>query len=61
MRRPDLDPALVIPVGFEELRDRIEAFCDVGASKFVVVPIDEPADWDTELAALADSLLPLQN
>jgi hypothetical protein len=29
-------------------------------SKFVVVPVTEPADWDDELGALADRLLPLQ-
>ncbi len=61
MRRPELDPALVIPIGYDGLRQRIEAFCEVGASKFVVVPIDEPQDWSDELAVLADTLLPLQN
>ncbi len=61
MRRPDLDPELVVPIGLDALRERIEDFCEVGASKFVVVPIDEPPDWDDELAALADTLLPLQN
>ncbi|MDQ6697984.1 MAG: TIGR03619 family F420-dependent LLM class oxidoreductase [Actinomycetota bacterium] len=60
MRRPELDPALVIPIGFDGLRARIEAFCEVGASKFVVIPIDEPQSWDDELSTLADTLMPLQ-
>ncbi|HMJ78469.1 MAG TPA: TIGR03619 family F420-dependent LLM class oxidoreductase, partial [Iamia sp.] len=43
-RRPDLDPADVIPVGMDALRARLEAFTEVGASKFVVLPLEEPAD-----------------
>jgi probable F420-dependent oxidoreductase len=60
-RRPDLDPTAVIPVGLSALRDRLEAFIDARASKFVVVPLDEPANWDDELGALAASLKPLEN
>jgi hypothetical protein len=33
---------------------------DVGASKFVVVPGEEPGDWDAELGELADALKPLE-
>jgi probable F420-dependent oxidoreductase len=61
MRRPELDAELVIPIGLDALRERIQEFCAVGASKFVVIPIDEPADWTDELQTLADTLLPLQN
>jgi hypothetical protein len=32
----------------------------VGASKFVVIPIAEPDDWDAHLAEVADAVLPLQ-
>jgi len=60
-RRPDLDPTLVIPVGLDALHQRIEDFCEVGASKFVVIPLDDPPDWDVELTALAETILPLQN
>ena len=63
-RRPDLDPADVIPVGMAALRDRLEAFTEVGASKFVLIPVREPrepADWTTELESIAAELLPLQN
>ena len=60
-RRPDLqDPADVIAQGIDGLHTRIEDFLRVGTSKFVVVPLAEPADWDKELATVADALLPLQ-
>jgi hypothetical protein len=39
----------------------LEEMIDAGASKFVVLPIVEPDDWDAELDALADAVLPLQN
>lgn len=59
-RYPDRDPAAVVPVGIDALRRQIESFIAVGASKFVVVPAEEPADWDGELAELAGVLLPLE-
>lgn len=59
-RRPDLDPAEVVPTGLEALRARLEAFVEVGASKFVVLPLEEPASWSDELAALADAVRPLE-
>ena len=55
-RRPDLDPADVFPIGLDGLRARLEAFTEVGASKFVVLPLAEPADWATELAAVQDAV-----
>ena len=60
-RRPDLDPTEVVPVGLDALRARIEAFIDVGASKFVAVLAGEPPDWHTELEELAAEVLDLQN
>ena len=38
----------------------IREHIDVGGSKFVVIPIVEPDDWDAHLAEVADALLPLQ-
>ena len=38
----------------------IEQHVDVGGSKFVVIPIVEPPDWDEHLAEVAATLLPLQ-
>ena len=60
-RRPDLaDPSVLIPRGWEDLRKTIDRFVSVGTTKFVVLPIVEPDDWEAELAALADAVLPLQ-
>ena len=60
-RRPDLDdPTEVIAAGIDGLRTQIERFVSAGASKFVVVPLAEPEDWDAELSQVADVLLPLQ-
>jgi probable F420-dependent oxidoreductase len=59
-RRPQLNPADVVPVGIDGLRRQIQRFIDVGASKFVVVPSEEPDDWDTELGELADALKSLE-
>jgi probable F420-dependent oxidoreductase len=63
-RRPDLeDPTTLIPQGWDGLTKAIGRFVDVGTSKFVVLPIDEPADqaaWETHLIDAAGALLPLQ-
>lgn len=60
-RKPDADPTELFAQGRDDLRHRIEAFIEVGASKFVVVPFDEPEDWTEELEALAADLMPLEN
>jgi len=60
-RRPDVDPAGLIPVGLPAVRDRLEAFVEAGASKFVVVPLADPEDWAEELGEVAAALKPLEN
>ena len=61
-RRPDLDPNDVIPDGVASLRDRLEQFIAVGASKFVAIPVREPEDWPAELQHVADEVVrPLQS
>lgn len=60
-RFPDADPADVFPVGLDAIRELLERFVEVGASKFVLVPLEEPEDWDAELGALAEAVLPLEN
>jgi probable F420-dependent oxidoreductase len=60
-RRPGVDPTEVIAADVDVLADRIERFMGVGASKFVVVPVTEPPDWDTHLRRLAETVLPLQS
>lgn len=59
-RRPDVDPADVVAVGLDGLRARLEAFTAVGASKFVLAPADEPADWADELTRVQDAVGDLQ-
>lgn len=59
-RRPGVDPTALIPAGLDRLAGAVERFVDHGVSKFVVVPVSEPADWDEELGNLAHALLGLQ-
>ncbi len=58
--RRGVDPEQVIPVGIDGLRAMLERFLDVGFSKFVVRPLDNPGTWRTELEALAVGVLDLQ-
>jgi probable F420-dependent oxidoreductase len=59
-RRPGLDPRDVVPTGIDGLRRQLERFIAVGASKYVVVPLADPGDWDAELDELAEAVLPLE-
>jgi probable F420-dependent oxidoreductase len=59
-RDPVATPEEVVPVGVPALARLLEGFVAVGASKFVVLPVDEPEDWDDELAELAAVLKPLE-
>jgi probable F420-dependent oxidoreductase len=59
-RRPGVDVADLVAGGHAALRVTLERFIDVGFSKFVVVPVGEPADWSAELEALEREVLPLQ-
>jgi probable F420-dependent oxidoreductase len=60
-RRPGVDPTSLVPVGLDGLRATIEAFIEVGFSKFVVRPNETPESWSAELDRLATTILPLQN
>jgi probable F420-dependent oxidoreductase len=63
-RRPDIeDVGQIVPSSWEELTALIERFADIGTSKFVVLPVDEPGSaekWIEHLAEAADVLLPLE-
>jgi len=59
-RRPGVDAADLVAIGVSALRAMIERFCEVGFSKLVVVPLEDPPSWTDELSELADQLLPLQ-
>ncbi len=55
-RRPDLDADDVIAIGEAGLRERIDAFLDVGFSKFVIRPADTPASWPSAVESVAGVL-----
>ncbi len=61
-RFPDTDPSEVFPVGLDAIRELLERFVEVGASKFVLAPVEQPSDWDDELGQLAEAVVtPLEN
>lgn len=59
-RRPDVAVEDVVAPDLASLPALLERFVEVGASKFVAVPIGEPARWDDHLAEVADAVMPLQ-
>jgi probable F420-dependent oxidoreductase len=59
-RRPDVDPAALVPVDWPAVRATLERFVEVGTSKFVLRPVQDPASWTAELEDLAANVLPLQ-
>jgi len=63
-RRPDLDDVrALVPDSWDALARLVERFIDVGTTKFVVLPLDEPGDadaWGAHLAEAAERLLPLE-
>ncbi len=60
-RRPGIDPADMIAADLSAAVELIERYVAVGASKFVVIPVSEPHDWDAEISRVAEILKPLQN
>jgi probable F420-dependent oxidoreductase len=63
-RRPDLDDVTdLVPDSWESLQRMVQRFIDVGTTKFVVLPLDEPGDadaWVAHLAEAADAMKPLE-
>lgn len=60
-RNTEVEPTDVIAQGLKGLRPLLERFIEAGASKFVVVPVIEPTNWDDHVAELADAVHPLEN
>ena len=60
-RNPGADPHDLVAHGWTAVRDLCERYTAVGFTKLVLVPFSEPADWDDELAAGAQTVLPIQN
>jgi hypothetical protein len=49
-----------VPVGYDELRTRLQDLISVGMSKFVLRPMSSPVSWPDELASLATAVSDLQ-
>jgi probable F420-dependent oxidoreductase len=60
-RRPGTDPASLVPSGLPQAAGLLEDYIKAGFSKFVVRPATPPSDWPATLAAIAETLLPLQS
>ncbi len=57
-RSDDLDS--IVPVGAGRLRDLLEAYLEVGFSKFVLRPLAMEGEWEEELGALEQAVGDLQ-
>jgi probable F420-dependent oxidoreductase len=62
-RRPGVDPASLLPRTWAEIRNRIEAYIDVGLSKFVVRPAAATGSGSLErfIDEFVAEMLPLEN
>jgi len=58
--RKGVDPKTVVPAGLDGLRAFLEAFLEVGFSKFVIRPLARPDSWRAELEALSTAVGDLQ-
>ena len=59
-RRPDLDPADLIPQCRTALHERVDEWLAVGFSKFILRPAVPPPNWTAELETLAADILERQ-
>ena len=55
-RRPDLSAQEMIGVGAEGLAERLNAYLDVGFSKFVIRPITPTDSWPKAVESVSDVL-----
>lgn len=63
-RRPDIDPADIVPTSWDGLQSLLRRFIDVGASKFVILPVDEPSTidaWSAHLHEAAEVARAIEN
>jgi probable F420-dependent oxidoreductase len=56
----DNDPEFYVPCGSSALQERIAEWVSHGYSKFLLRPVEKPADWTTELETLAADVMHLQ-
>jgi probable F420-dependent oxidoreductase len=59
-RRPDVDPADLIPQSRAALHARVDEWLAAGFSKFILRPAVPPTDWTAELETLAADILERQ-
>ena len=59
-RMPDTDPREIVATSHKRTVEMLNEYISVGASKFVLFPFTEPADWHRELDAVAQLAMPLQ-
>jgi probable F420-dependent oxidoreductase len=59
-RNPDTDPDELVPGTLDALERQIERYLSRDFSKLVLVPLQEPDDWRTELEPLAERILARQ-
>ncbi len=59
-RRPDLDPADLVPQSRTALHARVDEWLAVGFSKFLLRPVVPPTNWTAELETLAADILERQ-
>jgi probable F420-dependent oxidoreductase len=59
-RRPDLDPADLVPQSRTALHARVDEWLALGFSKFILRPAVPPTDWTAELETLAADILERQ-
>jgi probable F420-dependent oxidoreductase len=59
-RRPELDPAVLVPVGWDGLKAAVAEFTSAGVSKFVVRPVTQPDSWPDFVAEFASQVIQLQ-
>ncbi len=55
-RRTDLSADDVIAIGVDGLAAQMQAFLDVGFSKFVIRPAEQPASWPTAVESVSEIL-----
>jgi probable F420-dependent oxidoreductase len=60
-RNPGIDVDDLVGKGWPGVRKLCERYVEVGFTKLVLVPLQEPENWDNELAAGAAEVLPIQN
>lgn len=60
-RRPDVDPAALVPCGWGEARELVRRYVNVGLTKFVVRPAVPVPAWDGFLDQFVAELQPLED